>query len=42
MPDYEDLAKAGSDAEVEAHSIEEQEEGESAVLDTNYGCHEQA
>ena len=39
-PTDEELAKAGSDAEVEGHSIEEEEEGESAIYDTNFGCSE--
>lgn len=37
-PDAEELAQA--DADVEAHSIEETEEGEAAVLDVNFGCSE--
>ncbi|HET7014324.1 MAG TPA: hypothetical protein VFI65_10460 [Streptosporangiaceae bacterium] len=39
-PDAEELAKASEEAEVEGHSIEEDEEGEAAVLDINFGCHE--
>ena len=39
-PDAEELAKASEEAEVEGYSIEEDEEGEAAVLDINFGCHE--
>lgn len=37
-PDAEELAKTSEEAEVEGHSIEEEEEGEAAEFDTNYGC----
>jgi len=37
-PDYDELAKASEEAEVEGHSIEEEEEGEAAVLNVNFGC----
>jgi hypothetical protein len=37
-PDAEEYAKASEEAEVEGHSIEEEEEGEAAVLNVNFGC----
>lgn len=38
-PDAEELETASTDADVEAHSIEEEEDGEAAILDINFGCH---
>jgi hypothetical protein len=37
-PREEEAEKNATDADVEAHSIEEQEEGDAAVLDNNFGC----
>ncbi len=38
-PNVEEYEKASEEAEVEGHSLEEEEEGEAAVLDVNFGCH---
>lgn len=38
MPDNEELSQAESDAEVEAHSIDELDEGRQINYSVNYGC----
>ena len=37
-PNEKELESA--EAEVEGHSIDEEEEGEAALLNVNFGCHE--